>query len=581
MAQKIASYPVLDFSGGVRRDKSSFEFQKNELLDARNVEINESGRIKVKRGSHQIGQTLSNTLENSFSWERVVGGSTPVSSIYVNDNASTATVRRLLTSRLTTAITSASTTVVISGNATNYANSGNDIIEIDGDLISYTGNNGSNTFTGVTGIVGNHPAGASVNQWISLSLTTAINGSLGVYYAVLNNILIFGGYAAAWDQIANDNGTTTSAVTGEPSGIFHTVYRDRLYVVGDGSAGTNGDVRRISFSARGSGVDWTDVATNTFLVEDQRGEGITAQRVLNDNLLLFKTNSIFTYDEIELKQRIIGIGAWNHKTPVEIDGIIYTFCPRGIFATNGFSAKQIGEPVRQYWQSFQPQVDAVTLRVVTNTFGTKFRQYYLVYIHNITDPDTTNDVVLCYDTIKKSWSVWTGFTNIRHFLGTDKFTYGDRALQFHPALFGGDTAGKYFRFFENRYIDGQATPVNQGSDIFTDLVSNTTLTGGTPTPAVIETPLYDLTHPELFKTFKKLRVYTENGQWNIQYRVQNENGITDYKQLGTTDKIMKVLSFPKEAQGYRCGFKITGTNTSSQSVFNGFIFEDTEVISRT
>ncbi len=45
MAQKIAAYKVSDFSGGVRRDKSPLELQKNELADARNVEMDDWGRL--------------------------------------------------------------------------------------------------------------------------------------------------------------------------------------------------------------------------------------------------------------------------------------------------------------------------------------------------------------------------------------------------------------------------------------------------------------------------------------------------------------------------------------------------------
>ena len=67
---KIANFPVLDFSGGVRRDKSFFDFKRNELLDARNVEIDEQGRIRTRRGSFQVGQTLTGNIENSFLFQR-------------------------------------------------------------------------------------------------------------------------------------------------------------------------------------------------------------------------------------------------------------------------------------------------------------------------------------------------------------------------------------------------------------------------------------------------------------------------------------------------------------------------------
>ena len=567
----IQSYPVLNFSGGVRRDKSSLEMDRTELLDARNVEIDEQGRIKIRRGSFQLGQTLANTIENSFVWERVVGGSTPLNSIYQNDSAGNMHILR--TARLTTALTTASATIVATSNS-NFSASGT--VEIEGDLITYSALVGGTDFT-VSGssITVAHAAGASVNQWVALTGEPSTD-TRGVSYTVVGNIMIFGGVNLGY--IDNDDGTTISAVGSEPSILNLVTYRDRAY--GSGSGGVSlGDPRRVYFSNRGDGTTWTTVS-DFFDVNDTTGSGITALKVLSDRLLIFKTNATFTYDEVELKQRLTGIGAWNHKTPVEIDGLVYTFCPRGIFQTNGSSAKPIGELVRQYWENFQPEVDASTERVVTNTFGAKFKHYYLVYIHNVTDPNTTNDVVLCYNTKNGAWSVWPGYTNIRHFLGTDKYRFGDRPLQFRPALFMGDTGGKYFRCFETRYVDRQSTPVNQGVDVFTDLVSNTALSGGTPVSATIETPLYDMGQPSLFKKPKRLRVYAERGMWSFEYRVENEDQITQYKPLGVVTKSNQSLDLPKECAGYRVGLRISAVNTSSQSILNGFVFEDINVDQR-
>lgn len=567
----LPPYPVLNFSGGVRRDKSSQEMDRTELLDARNIEIFEQGKIRTRRGSYQVGQTLSGNIENSFVWERVVAGSTPVNSIYVNNNASVATVSVLRSTRLTSDITPASTTIS-AVSTSNFSSSGN--LEIEGDLIAYTGGGGGGgPFTGVTGITSNHSAGASIDQWTTLTLATEIDGQLGVYYAVLNNVLVFGGRAGRWNAISNDNGVTTSAISGEPSGIFHTNYRDKIFVVGDGS--TDGDPRRVFFSARGDGTSWTPTS-DYFDVEDQQGETCTGLKVLSDNLLIFKTNSIFTYNEVELKKRVSGVGAWNHKTPVEIDGTIYTFCPRGIFATNGFSAKQIGEPVRAYWENFQPNVDAVTERVVTNTFGARYKENYILYIQDITTPYNANDVCLIYNTKLNSWTTWNGLTDIQHFFGTEKYRLGDRPLQFRPSLYTGDASGKYYRFFDSRYVDRQSPPVKQGFDVFQDLISNT----GVPVSAVAESPLYDFGQPAMFKTPKRLRVYAEQGSWNFEWRVENENQITQYKPLGVVTKTNQTLDFPKEAQGYRVGIRFSAVNTSSQSILNGYVFEGIEVTER-
>ena len=131
-----------------------------------------------------------------------------------------------------------------------------------------------------------------------------------------------------------------------------------------------------------------------------------------------------------------------------------------------------------------------------------------------------------------------------------------------------------WRLAENRFITN--ANVVGGSDLFVDLRSNT----GTPISSVIETQMYDLTHPELFKKFKRLRVFTESGQWNLEYRVEDEKGISPYRQLGSVSTINKALPFPSEAQGWSCGFRISRVSSNAQAMFNGFVFEDTEVLSR-
>lgn len=579
----IANYPVLNFSGGIRRDKSSFDFRKNELLDTRNVEFTQEGRVRTRRGSQQVGQTLTTTIENSFPFVRYNTSGTPLTNFIVNTNGTTSVLSTLTSTRLTTAVAVGDTTITVVANLNtpnDFAVSGT--IEIDGDLISYTSLSGSTGFAGVTAITSAHAVGAAVHQWTTLAQSgVAMDGRLGIYYAVLNNILFMTGRTANMKQY---DGSSVTDVTTTPSIILLMNYRDRNYGVGDGSTGTNGLARRISFSARGDGTSWT--TADFFDVEDQRGQSVTGLKVRNDILGIFKTSSIYTYNEIELKQMVPDAGAYNQKVIVEIGESIFTFCPEGIFETNLFSAKQIGEPVRQYWEQFFPAFDAVSNRICTNTFAWKWQDSYFLYIGTINIPYRATDVVLEYNTRTKSWathpspSATGGYRDFYFANNSSHFQFGDwlsaRSLNIHPVVFAGATDGRVWRLYENLYVDSATPQATWGGDLTQDLVSNT----GLPIAATIETPLYDLTHPELFKKFKRLRVYTESGQWNIEYRVENELGITDYRTLGSVSTTNKVLPFPSEAQGWRCGFRISSVNINSVSIFNGFIFEDTEVLPR-
>lgn len=572
----IESYPVFDFSGGVKRNASLFQLKSNELLDVRNIELTDKGRLKVRRGSQQVGQTLTGTIENSFVFIPTPGGSTPSVNFLVNNNASTGVISKLLSpGRLATAITPASTTVVLDGTNGTTALAVSGTIEIEGDLIAYTGKAVDNiTLTGVTGITSPHAVGAAVHQLETITQTgTPIDGQMGVTYTSIGNTCIICGRLGNLKQM--DSSGSISDLTDEPAVLFATNYRDRIYGAGDGSAGTNGASYRVSFSARGNGASWT-TGTDFFDVFDQRGEYVTGFKTLNDILGIFKTNSTFTYDELELKQRLTHVGAYNHKVPHEINGLVYTFCPEGIFETNLYQARNIGEPVRQYWQNFRPQYDATGLRrVVVNTFATAYRGRYFLFIGDITDPSASNSVVLEFNTLMRNWTVHTGIANnFRHLNFFEEFRFGDNALTTHSALFGGDTSGKFYRLFDNIWLDNAG--VWHGGDLRTDLVSDT----GSPVSAYFETPLYDLTHPNLYKTFNQLRCYVEQGEWKVSYRVEDEDGISEYRPLGTVGHGGRVLQFDKDARGWRVGFKVSAMSVSHLPIFNGFIIENTKVEKR-
>ena len=99
------------------------------------------------------------------------------------------------------------------------------------------------------------------------------------------------------------------------------------------------------------------------------------------------------------------------------------------------------------------------------------------------------------------------------------------------------------------------------------------------TPSLDERPT-NTDSPQGTQVDSQFNVYTESGQWNVEYRVENEKGITAYKTLGSVSSTNSVLPFPSEAMGWRCGLRISNVSPNGTSVFNGFIFEDTEVVQR-
>ncbi|KKK69250.1 hypothetical protein LCGC14_2935920, partial [marine sediment metagenome] len=352
-----------------------------------------------------------------------------------------------------------------------------------------------------------HPSRSLVQQIVSIG--TGTDTQLGAYVSQLSNVLFISGRAGS-KTLASDGSTISSLLSPGPAGLFATNFRDRIYVAGSGKTNAattrNGGRTRVSFSAAGNATDWSSFATDFFDVEDDRGEMITGLKEFADNLFVFKMNSMFSYDEITLQQRLFDVGAYNHRVIQKIDKLIYTFCPQGVFVTDGNTAKKISEPITRFIENFHPIFDTDLGRVVLNTYSGKYKQKYYLYMNQTElDGTTKKDVILVYDTIRKNWTVHDNFPLFTHFGSLNGFhtgqTISSTAGVFQPteSFFGGDSSGHYFKMFDNRYLDNEISRGIQGGDIIPNLLEESTNILGLPLSTVLETPFYDLGSP-IWKT---------------------------------------------------------------------------------
>ena len=552
---------IVDLTGGMRDDKSDYRKRSNECVLINNYIIDRQGRLCKRLGSHQLGDTISaDDLENMFYFERLVGGATPDAFFVSNTRNSSATIKRLIGSRNTSDITTAFTSITLD-DASDFDASGN--AEIEGDLFAYTGIT-VNTLTGVTGLTSDHEANTAVNQWIDLD-TDTFDGRKGISYAALNNLL----FVQPNDGAAfTFNGTTFSAVTGEPNGRFATSYRQRIY----NTQYTSTASARVFFSDAGDPTNWT--SSNFFDVEGERGEILTGFRDYNDTLLIFKTNSFFAYNESTLKLRNNIYGAYNNKVHKEINGLIYSFCPEGIFVTNGHSVSKISDPVKDWIKDFRPVKDVLSNTIVENTFAAVFDEKYILFIGTVSTPGTFTGTALVYDTQLKNWSVFTGLKNFQFLGGFNAFNYGG-AIQGIPGLFGGDDSGKAYRFFSKSYVDtdNNARFVS-GGDIFEDLISDT----GVLVSSEVQTKLYDFGFSSI-KEAKYLRVLTETPGFQVSFRIEDEKALlSDWKSLGEVDRRNKRFRLPKMTKFYRIQISITHSDRNVAPILNGFAVEDIELL---
>jgi len=328
---------------------------------------------------------------------------------------------------------------------------------------------------------------------------------------------------------------------------------------------------------------------------------ITGLKVLNDRLHVFKQNSTWAYDEIQLKKKLTSVGAYNHNVIKEIDGILYTFSPSGVFATNGFSAKKISDPIDDILKLYFPTFDPTYQRVVTDCFAGVFDKKYVLYLSRIFSPsfdnrlETLRGVTLVYDTVKNNWTMYTGLvtqTNLSSFQGLfsmPNFVSGENSsiegiLQSREALFAGGsvdngatTKGGLFRMFENIVRGGDTAQNERGAPITGDMVADST---GTPISALIRTGWIDQGSPETNKQFSRVRVLLEKGDVSVSYRVDTGDFYTDWEAIGSATTSGKILRFPAKARGYRIQLSFANNQVDTKTILNGFVVEDTEVLSK-
>lgn len=570
---KLQDFIISNFNGGLVKNKSDLEMARNEFKNTLNLDLDEVGKIKRRKGICQCGDTKSGIFDESFVFLRHTDGQAPMAYHLVIDRASDGTLYRVIENYTTLALTTAST-VITMGNIGGFAASGT--VEINGDLIAYTGTSGA-TLTGVTGILKSHPAYSEVRQLSSIG-ATGVDTRAGAYFSVLNNLCFINGRVGS----ATYDGSTVSAVADadEPNAIFATNFRERIYLAG--SAATSGDPRRVFFSDAGDSTSWD--ANNYFDVEDDRGEPVTGFKEGENVLLIFKTNSIFMYDEVQLKQTVWNVGAYHHKVIQKINDTIFTFCPTGVWKTNGYSAKKISQPVEKYLRLFKPDYDQIAGKLVTNCFAGQFGDKYLLYVGSIPDPDdettTLSDVVLVYDTLKNNWTVYDSFTSFSHFGSFKNFGYGQLSnsvaggstMQSGECLFAGNTGGKYYRLFDGRFYDNQATRSYRGGDYIPNLISNSV---GNPISTVLETKFYEVGNPGTLKTFGFLELLIDQGEFNVAYKLDKGDTITDWISLGVFSPSLKKKRL-KDNKGYKVAFKITSNTLDTLSTLNGIILKGIE-----
>lgn len=490
-----------------------------------NVSTESLGTWKKRKGTKLRGNQVTDnkSILGIHQYEDSAGSANSVF-VACNDSSDTnSDIYVMTTTTLNGNITTSSTSIVLT-DATNFATSGT--IEIDGDLITYTGKS-TNTLTGVTGIAASHASGQTARQY-----KKSLENDTASLKARFKNFLDCAVRVNGTDIPKFYNGSAWYT-TGNPinpqqmtSGSLIETFGDRMFLAG--AAIFPDRIYGSSLPSVTGNIQWTTsvsiidkTGTNGFWIDinPEDGQNITAIERNGTNLLIFKDRSMYTWNGSSTQaDMLIPIGAVSQEAVITI-GTITFFLGRslkdlGVYAYNGAYPKLISRRVKKW-------IDAIDQSQLSNIKVGADEDNVYFYIGSITftgddiyQDRTFSNVWLVYTISQDSWKVYDN-------LHSKGFGYlvssGQRLLVF------GDNDGKIWEF-------------GQG---------NTDDSGDAKTPIALEviTREESFGSPELPCELKGIEVLARGAyETNIKYRYDRRD---DWKSLGELNGRFTALDCPE------------------------------------
>ena len=562
----LPDYTITDYSGGVRTDKATAQLNDNELVFANNVEFL-PGKVFKRYGSRAFGGFAVTPNANEIF---VSGTYNKNLNVFLLANKNVSGDNGMVYGLVSTAAFSFYSTGVISisGATAGYSSSGQ--IEIEGNIITYTGKT-AGSFTGVTGITTSptHNVGATIKQWVGI-YAAPVGTQHGVSFTYLNGLEIIGRGDQGTD-IWNGTGYPTAITTIAPTALLVTTYKQRVYGV------NYSNQSQVRFSNLNDGNTW-DV-NDYFMVEDDKGEKITNLKSYRSYLMIFKPNSTWYYNLSTLTQINSQVGCFNEQCAEEINNALYVFGPKGVSYMAGryLAMTLISTPVKKWLDAFNSQLNTSTSGAIA--YGAypamgRYNNKILIYIGDVTvDQVPYIDVCLVYDTIYKYWVIWTGFDNLQGFVSLQ--TYQDKNIIDQPMLFWGNDTQKFYQMFNNFNADASVPPKSVGFNFTSDKFYDT----GKSIPAEVVTKIFYQKNPGWYKQYNYLRVFSERWPFSLEARTVTETGYSPWKDLGDV-KGWETVKKLGDLTGFGIQFRIKEDSQNDPFTCCTMIIESTKLISQ-
>lgn len=351
------------------------------------------------------------------------------------------------------------------------------------------------------------------------------------------------GYKSGTDFLPNAtiNGTTFATsdgtnLTDMPQGKFVVRYRDLLYVL-HAKVSSTVYPSRVYYSdepAAGA-IAWTGLTTKFIEFGYDDGDSITGGVEALDRLVVFKTNSMWKYDESSVEQ-IADIGCDSHRSIKKVNKILYWYNRDGFWRWRGGQPELISAKA-------QPFIDAMDQTTLTNVIAVPYNAFeYRAFIGTVTvDGIIYNNAWFCWDTRREKC-----YIRCTYHIAKSACVYSENGVR--RAYFGNDD-GFVFKF---------ATKVDS---IYSD--------DGNQIDSFFITKNLDYGAPEVKKIVNNMTVFTKYAAgMKVAVDVDNRE---EYNEANTQiiKKNIDELKFVANGNRYRYRFYQKGLGKSWQ--FEGFV----------
>ena len=329
-----------------------------------------------------------------------------------------------------------------------------------------------------------------------------------------------------------DTGVDTN-LTSMPSGKYLVKHNDLLYVL-------NAKVGSDEYPSRGyycgdpvaSAITWTTV-TDFLEFGQQDGDVITGGASSNDRLVVFKSNSMWTWDESSRK-KIASVGCDSYKSIQEVNGVLYWFNRDGLWRWDWALPQFISSKV-------QPFIDAIDQTALDNIVSTRSGLEYRTFIGTVTVRGITyTNCWIVFDVRREKFYIRCTKTNALS--ATEYIESSEKRSYF------GSNTGYVYKFAQ--YIDEVNSDDDNDIDYF--FITNT----------------IDMKNPQMIKYVSKLHTYTLNSNW-LKYTVDSDKSWQFNEGQGQIIE-SNVYSWNIDASAYRYTFKFFGKDSWTPMEFEGF-----------